>query len=64
MHGGEEKVTMEYKVKPYKTLVPDGDKVFNVSVQAVPLTAEALQRQNDLLHQQFQALMQQIILSL
>jgi len=54
VHNGEERVTMEYRMKEYKTIVPDGEKAFNVLVQAAPLTAEALQRQNDLLHQQFQ----------
>jgi len=54
VHNGEERVTMEYRMKEYKTIVPDDEKAFNVLVQAAPLTAEALQRQNDLLHQRFQ----------
>jgi len=54
VHSGEERATMEYRMKEYKTIVPDDEKALNVLVQAAPLTAEALQRQNDLLHQQFQ----------
>ena len=56
VHDDEERVTMEYKMKPYKPIVPDNEKVFNVDIQAVPLTAEALQAKSDALYLQFQSI--------
>jgi hypothetical protein len=50
---GEQVTVMEYQMKPYKTKVPDENKVFTIDMPAVPLSAEALQRQNDELHLKF-----------
>ena len=44
---GTSKVTMEYRTKPYTTIIEDENMVFNVDVQAVPLNANTLRIHNE-----------------